>query len=129
MTSSEFESASKAGYTELVAWQKSYQVVLEVHRLTLAFPAEERYCLVQQARRSALSVPCNLAEGWGRGTTADYLRFAQIARGSANELQTQMWVARDLGYIQPDHPVHARVEEVQRIMAGLIRSLMERTGR
>lgn len=129
MTSSEFESAWKAGFKELVAWQKSYQVVLEVYRLTRDFPREEQYCLVSQVRRSALSVPCNLAEGWGRGTTADYLRFAQIARGSANELQTQMWVARDLGYLRPDHPVHAEIEEVQRILAGLIRSLMERTGR
>lgn len=114
------------GFTELIAWQKAYQLLLSIYEVSRDFPSEERFCLTQQVRRAALSIPCNIAEGWGRGTTSDYLRFLHVARGSVNEVQTQIWAARDLEYLPPDHSVYDQVEEVQRILAGLIRSLLRK---
>jgi len=114
-------------YTQLVAWRKAYALVLSVYRATADFPADERFGLTSQVRRAAVSIPCNIGEGWGRGSTNDYLRFCYMARGSANELQTQMWIARDLGYLPADHAVHQDIEEVQRLLYGLIRSLMEKS--
>ena len=112
-----------SSYRDLIAWQKSYALVLQVYRLSAAFPADERYTLVSQVRRASLSVVCNIAEGWGRGSRSDYRRFVQMSRGSIYELQTQMWVARDLGYIQPDCDVFALIEEVDRLVNGLLRAL------
>lgn len=110
-------------YRELAAWQKAYKLVLEAYRVTSQFPSEERFGLVQQMRRAAMSIPCNIAEGWGRASRIDYLRFLDMARGSNNELQTQLWIAADLGFVEKDHAIHDLVDEVGRIISGLIRSL------
>ena len=120
-------SARHGGFTDLIAWQKSYALVLSVYKVSSSFPSDERFGLIQQVRRAALSIPCNIAEGWGRGTTTDYLRFLYMARGSTNEIQTQMWVARDLGHLPPNHEVNEQIEEVQRLINGLIRSLIDKT--
>ncbi len=113
-------------YEDLIAWQKAYRLVLEVYRLTSAFPADERFGLTQQTRRCAVSIPSNVAEGWGRGTTKDYVRFLQIARGSTYELQTQMRLSQDLGYLTSHQNVHEAIREVERLINGLIRSLQDR---
>ena len=74
-------------FRELRVWKKSYDLCLEVFRITKNFPREERYILSSQMRRSALSIPSNIAEGYGRKTKADYIRILYIAYGSACELE------------------------------------------
>jgi len=76
-------------YKELKVWQKSYQLCLEVYRVTKGFPKEELYGLTSQMRRAALSIPCNIAEGYGRKTTPEYISSLYIAYGSTCELETQ----------------------------------------
>ncbi len=77
-------------YEDLIAWQKAYALVLRVYQLTKDFPADERYGLTTQMRRSAVSIPSNIAEGFGRHSRDDYLRFLDIALGSTYELETQL---------------------------------------
>lgn len=109
-------------YEDLIAWRKSYDLVLLVYRITKSFPADERFGLISQLRRAAISIPSNIAEGFGRHSRSDYLRFLDIDYGSTFETQTQLRLARDLGYVDNDESLE-RVAEVERILSGLIRSL------
>ena len=77
-------------YKQLKAWQKSYELCLEIYRITAKFPKEERYGLTSQIRRSVVSIPSNIAEGYGRKTTMDYIRMLYISYGSVCELETQI---------------------------------------
>lgn len=86
-------------YKDLVAYQKSYQLVIEIYRISKAFPSEELYGLTNQIRRSSVSIPSNIAEGYMRGSK-EYLQFLKIALGSAAELETQLSLSKDLGYCQ-----------------------------
>ena len=112
-------------YKELKVWQKSYQLCLEVYRVTKGFPKEELYGLTSQMRRAAMSIPCNIAEGYGRKTTPEYIRFLYIAYGSTCELETQMVLAGDLGYIKNDRifELQSNIGEVERMLKALIKSL------
>ena len=87
-------------YKELNVWQKSYELCLKLYGITAKFPIEERYGLTSQIRRSAVSIPSNIAEGYGRKTTVDYIRMLYIAYGSVCELETQILLAGDLGLIE-----------------------------
>jgi len=112
-------------YKEVKAWQKSYQLCLEIYKITKGFPKEEQYGLTSQIRRAAVSVPSNIAEGYGRKTTPDYVRSLYIAYGSTCELETQFLLSGDLGYISEDDITNLRedIEEVERILKALIKSL------
>ena len=88
-----------SGYRELIVWQKSIQLVKLVYDNTKSFPKDEQYGLTNQIRRSAVSIPSNIAEGYGRFQTNDNIRFLQIARGSLFELQTQIEIAKMLEYL------------------------------
>ncbi len=110
-------------FRNLIAWRKSYALSLLVYQSTKAFPAEEKYGLTQQIRRSAVSVPSNIAEGWGRGSRVDYVRFLCIARGSLYELDTQLNLARDLDILKSAEDLFELLNETQRVLNGLIRSL------
>ena len=85
-------------FRDLVVWQRSMQLTVAIYRLTQSFPREEIYVLSGQIRRSAVSVPSNIAEGQGRLGTGEFRQFLGIARGSNCELQTQLEIARALGY-------------------------------
>lgn len=87
------------GFRDLIVWQKSMKMVTEVYLLSKTLPKDEQYVLVPQLRRSAVSVPSNIAEGYGRRSTGDYIRFLQISRGSLYELQTQLEICLNLEYI------------------------------
>ncbi len=115
-------------YSDLHIWQRSYKVVLRMYRLTQAFPDHERFGLVAQIRRAAVSVPSNIAEGYSRGTTRDYLRFLWMANGSIAELETQLNLARDLSYSpRPDtEAVLTELKEIRRMLRAMIRSLADR---
>jgi len=115
-------------YRDLVAWKQAMELVTEVYRLTESFPQREMYGLTRQIREAAVSVPSNIAEGRGRRTTRDYLSFLYRARGSLFETETQMDIARNLGYLP--EPVHQLLREgaaaVARPLNGLIASLERR---
>ena len=86
-------------YKELEVWQKSIGLTSEIYTITKSFPSEEKYTLVSQLRRSALSIPSNIAEGWGRGSTKEYIHFLLISRASLMELETQIIISSKLNYI------------------------------
>ena len=100
-------------------------MVLDVYKHTASFPSEERYGLTSQVRRSATSVPSNIAEGRGRGSDADFARFAQIAMGSASELEYQLLLAHDLLLLsKADHlQISNDVQDVRRMLNGLLKKL------
>ena len=115
-------------YRDLVAWQKARVLVKNVYLLTADFPVGERFGLVSQMDRAAVSIPSNIAEGYGRATTQDYLHFLRIARGSAYELETQLVLAEDLGLCSEvtGEKVKNGLYEVIRVLQGLIQSLERR---
>ena len=86
-------------YKELIVWQKAILLVKQIYLLTKTFPASEMYGLVNQMRRASVSIPSNIAEGQTRKTPADFARFLSISHGSLAELETQMIIARELGYV------------------------------
>jgi four helix bundle protein len=88
-------------YRDLVIWQRAIQVCVAIYRLTKSFPREEIYGLSNQLRRASVSVPSNIAEGYGRLTREQYRHFLGIAKGSNLELQTQLVIARELGFSDP----------------------------
>jgi four helix bundle protein len=114
-------------YKDLVAWQKAFQLGTSVYRLTRRLPGEERYGLSAQLRRGAVAIASNIAEGYGRGTTIDYLRFLRIARGALYELETQLMFADELDYLDLKNyeAAQEQLDECERVLAGLIRSLSD----
>jgi four helix bundle protein len=87
------------GFRELKVWEKAHLLTLAVYGATAQFPKEELYGLTSQLRRSAASIPCNLAEGVGRSGNAEFARFCRIAMGSASELEYELFLAKDLGLL------------------------------
>ena len=112
-------------FRNLKVWKRAHQVVLDVYKHTASFPPEERYGLTSQVRRSATSVPSNIAEGCGRGSDADFARFVQMAMGSASELEYQLLLAHDLQLlIKGDYRQLSRdVQDVRRMLNGLLKKL------
>ena len=112
-------------YKELKVWQKSYNLCLEIYGVTANFPKEERYGLTSQIRRSVVSIPSNIAEGYGRKTTLDYIRMLYISYGSVCELETQILLAGDLGLIEKGElgPLKKDIAEIERMLKALIKSL------
>jgi four helix bundle protein len=112
-------------FRDLKVWEKAHQLTLSLYRATAAFPTEEKYGLTSQLRRSAASVPANIAEGCGRGGDQEFARFLQIAMGSASELEYHLLLCRDLGFLKPS--VYEELEkpavEVKRMLTSLIRKL------
>lgn len=86
-------------YQDLLIWQKGKEITLKVYQLTNSFPKEELYALTSQIRRCSISIPSNIAEGWGRGTDKNIINFLSISKGSIYELETQLIIAFDLKYI------------------------------
>lgn len=112
-------------FRELKVSQKAYQFTLAVYRATTSFPSDERYGLTSQLRRSASSIPANLAEGCGRGSDVDFARFCQIAMGSACEAECHLLLAFDLGHLPSEEHdrLIADIQEVKRMLTSLINRL------
>jgi four helix bundle protein len=108
-------------FTDLMVWQRSHALVLDVYRLTKSFPPDERYGLTSQLRRAVLSVPTNIAEGSKRETNREYARFLNIAEGSLAETEYLLMVSRDLGYlpVPTAKPVLAETAEIAKMLHGL----------
>lgn len=112
-------------HRDLVAWQKAIEMGLPIYSLTKGFPEHEKFGLTSQIRRASVSVASNIAEGYGRGRSNDYLRFLTMARGSLCEIDTQLYFALRLGYTnESDHQVALKeCKDCGRVLAGLIRSI------
>ena len=99
------------------------ELVKEVYKTTRVFPKEEVYGLTSQIRRAAVSIPSNIAEGAARDGAQEFARFLGIAKGALSELETQLLISAELGYLQKEHQVFDRLEEVSRLLAGLQKSV------
>jgi len=112
---------SMRGHRGLVAWQKAMELVTEVYRITRDFPKDELYGLVSQLRRAAVSVPSNLAEGYGRNSRNEFHQFVGVARGSLADVETQIEIAKNLHYVSEEScsEMLSRVDEVGRLLTGL----------
>lgn len=105
-------SGKTKNYKDLIVWQKSYRLVLEIYKITKDFPKTETYGLSVQMRRAAVSIPSNIAEGYGRKHKAEYEQFLAIAYGSLMELETQYLLAIDLKYAESCEIIHKLIDEV-----------------
>jgi four helix bundle protein len=115
-------------YRDLILWQKSMDLPVEVHETTLRLPRHELFGLTAQLRRAAVSIPSNIAEGAGRRTTREFTAFLHIARGSLSEVETQMRLAQRVGYLSSDNLTKAEDLCVQlgRLLNAVIRGLRRR---
>lgn len=116
-------------YRDLQVWQRGVDLTERIYETTQPFPLEERFGLVAQLRRAAVSIPSNIAEGWGRMSTQEFIRFLGIAHGSLTEVETQIIVSHRLGFI--DAPVKQLVLEETTVESKMLRALirsLERKG-
>lgn len=116
------------GYKDLKVWERSYRLCLAVYRMTRSFPSVERFGIASQMQRAAVSVPSNIAEAYGRGTTAEFLRGTRVAYGSLAELETQLLIAAELRYVRQTErdATLAEIHEIELMLKALIKSLERR---
>ena len=114
-------------HKELLVWQKAMQLVVDVYNLIRLLPKEETYCLSDQMRRAAISIPSNIAEGNARSSLKDMVHFLYIAQGSRAELETQLELCELIGYISKERlePVLMQTQEIGRMLSGLIKSTLQ----
>jgi len=114
-------------YKDLIVYQKSYKLAFAIYQTTKEYPKEEVYGLISQMRRSAVSIPCNIAEGYRRGHRKEYLQFLYMAHGSCGELETLVSLSYDFSLIGKDtfDELYAMQDEISRLLKGLIISLLK----
>ena len=110
------------GYRKLIAYQKAKEVVKRTYKLLKKFPAEERFAMCDQLRRASISVTSNIAEGASRPSDIDFAHFLDFSLGSAFEVETQLLIAKKIGYIDNDtyNQIIQRLSEIERQLHGLI---------
>ena len=112
-------------YKELIVWQRAMELVAAAYQVARRLPRDEQFALGDQIRRSAVSIPSNIAEGYGRNSTKDYARFLSISRGSRYELETQLLLCVQLGYVD-DKDIQKAIdlgEEVGKMLNVIISKL------
>ncbi|MGB3189623.1 MAG: four helix bundle protein [Limnoraphis sp.] len=112
-----------------MVWQKAIELVVKVYQITKTFPQQERYALTSQIQRAVTSIPANIAEGWGRGSTKEYIHHLKISRGSLMELETHLIVAQRLQYIlnlESLKLIQQEIEVIGKMLNKLIISLEKR---
>jgi four helix bundle protein len=110
-------------YKDLTVWQKSIDFVASVYLLVKQLPKEETYALSDQIRRAVVSIPSNIAEGFGRNSTKEYVQFLYIALGSASEVETQIIIGQKIGYFKDIEQYSQDINEIKKMINGLISSL------
>lgn len=112
-------------HKELIVWQFSYKLTVEMYRITALFPSNERFGISSQMRRAALSIASNIAEGYYRLSLKQYIHFLSIARGSAEELDTQLCISNELGYINQEdfNTTIERTTSISKMLFVLIKKL------
>jgi four helix bundle protein len=123
------EERKVGGYKDLIVWQKSVALVKRVYQVTRTFPSDERFGLVSQMRRAAVSVPSNIAEGQARHTTGEFIHGISHGEGSLAELDTQLTIAIELGFCQPTvtTDLFALLSEIRKMLNALRRTLKDRS--
>lgn len=116
-------------YKELIVWQKAVKLAIEVYKITEHYPRSELYGLTSQTRKSAISIPSNIAEGSTRQHLLEYLQFLNIALGSAAELETQLFIAKELKFLEEDayKRLNDSLIEIMKMLNGLIKNLRPNT--
>ena len=114
-------------FRKLLIWQKSMILVTDIYKEVITFPADELYALTSQIKRSATSIPSNIAEGYGRDDIKDYLRFLNIALSSLFELQTQIEIAYNLKFLKEENfnKLYENTREIERMLTSFIRKIKE----
>ena len=115
-------------YQDLLVWQKSVELCVEIYKLVKLLPKEEMYGLSDQMRRAVVSIPSNIAEGYTRNSTKEYLNFLSIANGSRTELETQLIICNKIGYLTEKdiEPAMQECEEIGKMISTLILKLKNR---
>ncbi len=111
-------------FRELIVWQKAHQLVLDIYRVTAGFPQTEQYCITQQLRKAAYSVPANIAEGCCRKYSAEVVRFAAMSKGSLGEVEYFLLLSRDLGLLKHEEyeVLEDKCVEIARMLDGIYKS-------
>jgi four helix bundle protein len=122
------EDAKMSDHRDLMAWQEAMKLAELVYRLTDGFPSREMYGLASQARRSAISIPSNIAEGAARNSPKELLQYLGIASGSRAELHTQLELASRLRFLDPNAGVFRQLDRVGQLVTALRRSLRLKLG-
>ncbi len=114
-------------FRDLIVWQKAMKLVTDIYNATAAFPAQERYGLVNQLCRAAVAIPSDIAEGKGRLSRKEFVQMLARARGSSFEVQTQLEISRNLGFLPEDvfDDLIEKTGEVARLLSGLIKNLQK----
>jgi len=112
-------------YEDLIVWQKGKVLAVSIYRITKLFPKEELYGITSQLRRSSVSIPSNIAEGHGRSTTTEFVRFLEIARGSLYELLTQLDICHEVGLVVDAQysPLREQAKEIEKMLNSLLSKL------
>jgi len=115
-------------FRRLVVWKKSHQLVLRIYDATAGFPGVERYGLTAQIRRASVSIPSNIAEGCGHQSDREFARYLQLATASASELEYQLLLSRDLGYLNVEYYVELSepVQELKKMLSTFIKRVRAR---
>ena len=116
-------------FRKIRVWEKAHALTLEIYRMTVGFPDNERFGLVSQIRRACSSIPTNIAEGCGRGSDKELARFIDIATGSASEVEYQLQLALDLDYIGEKHHVNltSKVTEIRRMLLSFNKAIRSKS--
>lgn len=114
-------------FRKILVWQKSMSLVTKIYKATRTFPKEEMFGLTSQIRRSSVSIPSNIAEGSGRESNKDFLRFLYISLGSIFEMQTQLEIAKNIIYINEEefNLLYEDSREIERMLASLIKKIKD----
>jgi four helix bundle protein len=112
-------------YQKLLVWQKSIQLVEDIYRVTKTYPDEEKFGLTSQIRRSAISIPSNIAEGRHRSSKLDYSKFLYISFASTKELQTQIEISKRLGFISNEDAltIDSQINEISKMLHAILQNL------
>jgi four helix bundle protein len=122
------EGKKMTSYRDLDVWKRGVNLVTELYRLTSDFPNSELYGITNQIRRAAVSVPANIAEGWGRESSKNYVQFLRTSRGSLFELETLITIANNLDYLSPDQSsgIRKEIDELGRMLNTIIQKINTR---
>ncbi len=114
-------------FKELIVWQKARELVKQIYILTEKLPDDEKFGLISQLKRAAVSITSNIAEGAGRGTDKEFIRFLDVSNGSAFELETQLYLAYDLHFIEEEglNKILEQVTEVEKLIYGFKSRLLK----